>query len=90
LCVFIDYKLGGMVLSATNLNLTRQGFSKLSLEGRREGESGIIFPGVYDANPDPAIDDWQPNTTTDTDLQTFFGDYRNLQIGDPFASTFST
>ncbi len=82
--VFIDYKLGGTVLSATNLNLTRQGFSKLSLEGRREGESGVIFPGVYDANPDPATNDWQPNTTAVTDLQTFYGDYRNLQIGDPF------
>jgi TonB-linked SusC/RagA family outer membrane protein len=82
--IFIDYKLGGTVLSSTNLNLTRQGLSKLSLEGRREGETGIVFPGVYDANPDPAINDWQPNTTAVTDLQTFYGDYRNLQIGDPF------
>ena len=82
--IFIDYKLGGTVLSSTHLNLTRQGFTKLSLEGRREGENGIIFPGVYDANPDPAINDWQPNTTAVTDLQTFYGDYRNLQIGDPF------
>jgi hypothetical protein len=82
--VFIDYKLGGTVLSATNLNLTRQGFSKLSLEGRREGENGLVFPGVYDANPDPAVTDWQPNTTAVTDLQAFYGDYRNLQIGDPF------
>jgi hypothetical protein len=82
--IFIDYKLGGTILSSTNLNLTRQGFSTLSLEGRREGENGIIFPGVYDANPDAAIEDWQPNTTAVTDLQTFYGDYRNLQIGDPF------
>ena len=82
--IFIDYKLGGTVLSATNLNLTRQGFSKLSLEGRREGESGVVFPGVYDANPDPDVTNWQPNTTAVTDLQGFYGDYRNLQIGDPF------
>jgi hypothetical protein len=82
--IFIDYKLGGTILSSTNLNLTRQGFSNLSLEGRREGENGIIFPGVVDANPDPAVNDWQPNTTAVTDLQTFYGDYRNLQIGDPF------
>jgi hypothetical protein len=82
--IFIDYKLGGTVLSSTHLNLTRQGFTKLSLEGRREGENGIIFPGVVDANPDPTITDWQPNTTAVTDLQTFYGDYRNLQIGDPF------
>jgi len=82
--IFIDYKLGGTILSSTNLNLTRQGFTTLSLEGRREGENGIIFPGVYDANPDADITDWQPNTTAVTDLQTFYGDYRNLQIGDPF------
>jgi TonB-linked SusC/RagA family outer membrane protein len=82
--VFIDYKLGGTVLSSTLLNMTRQGFSKLSLEGRREGENGLVFPGVYDANPDPNINDWQPNTTAVTDLQTFYADYRNLQIGDPF------
>ncbi len=82
--VFVDYKLGGSVLSATNLNLTRQGFSNLSLEGRRDGESGVVFPGVYDADPDPDVTNWQPNTTAVTDLQTFYGDYRNLQIGDPF------
>jgi TonB-linked SusC/RagA family outer membrane protein len=82
--VFIDYKLGGTVLSSTLLNMTRQGFSQLSLEGRREGENGLIYPGVYDANPDPNINDWQPNTTAVTDLQSFTADYRNLQIGDPF------
>ncbi len=82
--IFVDYKFGGKLLSSTNLNLTRQGFSKLSLEGRREGENGIVFPGVYDANPAPDVTDWQPNTTAVTDLQTFYGDYRNLQIGDPF------
>jgi len=66
------------------LNMTRQGFSKLSLEGRRDGENGLVFPGVYDANPDPNVADWQPNTTAVTDLQAFYADYRNLQIGDPF------
>jgi len=61
----------------------------LSLNGRNllpDGtyETGITFPGVYDANPDPAINDWQPNTAVYSNLQTFYGDYRNLQIGDPF------
>jgi hypothetical protein len=32
--VFIDYKFGGTVLTSTLLNMTRQGHSKLSLEGR--------------------------------------------------------
>ncbi|MGA2407769.1 MAG: SusC/RagA family TonB-linked outer membrane protein [Bacteroidales bacterium] len=75
--VFIDYKLGGTVLSSTYLNMTRQGMSDLSLEGRREGETGLVFPGVYQSTG-------QPNTTVVTDLQGFYGDYRNLQIGDPF------
>jgi TonB-linked SusC/RagA family outer membrane protein len=87
--VFIDYKFGGTVLSSTYLNMTRQGMSVLSLEGRRvfpDGtvEAGLVFPGVYDANPDPAINDWQPNKTAVTFLQGFYADYRNLQIGDPF------
>ncbi len=74
----IDYKFGGTVLSSTHLNMLRQGHSKLSLEGRREGENGIIVPNsVYESNG-------QPNTTAVTNLQTFYADYRNLQIGDPF------
>jgi hypothetical protein len=75
--VFFDYKFGGTVLSSTYLNMTRQGHSMLSLEGRREGENGLIFPGVYQSSG-------LPNTTVVTDLQGFYGDYRNLQIGDPF------
>jgi TonB-dependent SusC/RagA subfamily outer membrane receptor len=75
--VFLDYKFGGTVLSATYLNMTRQGFSKLSLKGRRDGENGLVFPGVYSSTG-------LPNTTSVTDLQSFYGDYRNLQIGDPF------
>ena len=79
--VFIDYKLGGTVLSSTYLNMTRQGMSDLSLEGRRvfpDGtvEAGLTFPGVYDSG--------LPNTSVVTNLQSFYADYRNLQIGDPF------
>jgi TonB-linked SusC/RagA family outer membrane protein len=76
--VHIDYKFGGTVLTSTLLNMTRQGHSKLSLEGR---ESGLIFPAVYESTG-------APNTTaimvTGNGLQTFYTDYRNLQIGDPF------
>jgi TonB-linked SusC/RagA family outer membrane protein len=80
--LFIDYKFGGKVLSSTYLNMTRQGMSDLSLEGRRvyaDGtiEAGLVFPGVYQSTG-------LPNTTAVTDLQGFYGDYRNLQIGDPF------
>ncbi len=79
--VFIDYKFGGTVLSATHLNMLRQGHSVMSLEGRSEGETGIIVPGsVYASGPNAG----QPNTTPFTNLQTFYADYRNHQIGDPF------
>lgn len=75
--VHIDYKFGGTVLSSTHLNMLRQGHSKLSLEGRRDGENGLVFPGVYE-------DSGEPNTTVVANLQSFYADYRNLQIGDPF------
>ena len=76
--IFIDYKFGGTVLSSTLLNMTRQGLSKLSLEGR---ETGLIVPGVYESSG-------LPNTTAITvagnGLQSYWADYRNFQIGDPF------
>jgi TonB-linked SusC/RagA family outer membrane protein len=78
--VLIDYKFGGTVLSSTLLNMTRQGLSKLSLEGR---ETGILLPGVYQNSG-------LPNTTTITatdpksNLANYWADYRNYQIGDPF------
>lgn len=75
--VHVDYKFGGTVLSSTHLNMLRQGHSKMSLEGRREGENGLVFPGVYESSG-------EPNTTAVTNLQSFYADYRNLQIGDPF------
>ena len=76
----IDYKFGGTVLSSTLLNMTRQGHSKLSLEGR---EGGLIFPAVYQSSG-------LPNTSvitvssTPVNLQGFYTEYRNAQIGDPF------
>jgi hypothetical protein len=58
--------------------MTRQGHSKLSLQGR---EGGLIFPAVYESSG-------LPNATAiqvaGNGLQTFYTDYRNLQIGDPF------
>ncbi|HEX6180157.1 MAG TPA: SusC/RagA family TonB-linked outer membrane protein [Chitinophagaceae bacterium] len=76
--ILIDYKFGGTVLTSTLLNMTRQGHSKLSLQGR---EGGLIFPAVYESTG-------APNTTAivaaGNGLQTFWTDYRNLQIGDPF------
>jgi hypothetical protein len=76
--ILIDYKFGGTVLSSTLLNMTRQGHSKLSLQGR---EGGYVFPGINEVTG-------QPNTTVITvagnGLQNFWTDYRNNQIGDPF------
>lgn len=80
--VFIDYKFGGTVLTSTLLNMTRQGHSKLSLEGR---ETGIVVPGVIDAGYAGA---GSPNTFVLTaangGLQNYWTDFRNNQIGDPF------
>src|SRR5699024_10989281 len=70
--VHIDYKFGGKILSSTALNGLRQGHTKASLVGR---EGGVIFPGVRA--------DGTPNTVA-VDPQTFYTDYRNLQIADPF------
>lgn len=75
--IFIDYKFGGKVMSNTAVSLQRQGLSKASLDGRREGETGLIFPGINQATG-------LPNTTKVTDLQGFYSAYRNFQIGDPF------
>jgi TonB-linked SusC/RagA family outer membrane protein len=76
--IHIDYKFGGTVLSSTLLNMTRQGHSKLSLQGR---EGGFIFPAVYESTG-------LPNTTvipvTGDGLRNFWTDHRNYQIGDPF------
>lgn len=75
--IFIDYKFGGTVLSSTALNSLRQGLSKASLVGRRDGENGIVFPAINQGTG-------AANTVAVTDLQGFYADYRNLQIGDPF------
>jgi TonB-linked SusC/RagA family outer membrane protein len=78
--VHIDYKFGGVVLTSTLLNMTRQGHSKLSLVGR---EGGLTFPGVY-------LSSGLPNTSvitvssTPVNLQQFYTEYRNSQVGDPF------
>jgi hypothetical protein len=78
--IHIDYKFGGTVLTSTLLNMTRQGLTKLSLQGR---DGGLIFPGVYQSSG-------LPNTSLVTvssiplNLQQFYTEYRNAQIGDNF------
>lgn len=79
LLVHFDYKAGGKLLSSTALNGLRQGHSKASLVGRREGENGVVFPGIYASGTDAG----KPNTTAVFGQQ-FYADYRNLQIADPF------
>lgn len=86
--VFIDYKFGGKVLSSTGLNTLRQGLSKASLVGRRPGETGLIV-GTTQGGALPTgtvINEGTglANTVVVTNLQNFYADYRNLQIGDPF------
>ena len=78
--VLIDYKFGGVVLSSTLLNMTRQGHSKLSLQGR---DGGLIFPAVYQSSGLPNTSVITVNSTP-VNLQQFYTEYRNAQIGDPF------
>ncbi len=72
--VLLDYKFGGTVISSTALNANRQGHSQQSLVGRREGENGVVFDGVYASSG-------EPNTTPVAPAQ-FYADYRNNQMGD--------
>ena len=103
--IFLAYRFGGKVISSTNLNLTRQGYSKMSLEGRVD-ENGnpmvkadgstdqkLVVDGVYATNGthiDPVSGltvshlAGDKNVSVVTDLQSFYTDYRSLQIGDPF------
>jgi hypothetical protein len=103
--IFIAYRFGGKVISSTYLNMTRQGYSKLSLVGRVDengkpmvNENGsakhyLVVDGVYAAagtHKDPVSgatvshNAGDKNVSVVTDLQTFYTDYRSLQIGDPF------
>ena len=43
LSVFVDYKLGGKMISGTNFNAIRHGLHKMTLEGR---DAGVIGQGV--------------------------------------------
>ncbi len=72
--IHFDYKLGGYVISSTALNANRQGHSKQSLVGRRPGETGVVFPGVYRSSGEP--------NTKAVDPAQFYADYRNNQMGD--------
>lgn len=75
LLVHLDFKAGGKILSSTALNGLRQGHTKASLVGRREGENGVVFDAVY-ANGEQNISVVNP--------QDFYTGYRNQQIADPF------
>lgn len=74
--IHVDYKLGGTVLSSTLLNMTRQGHSKMSLEGR---EDGILVEGVNENTGEP-----NTRIVTPAELQGFYARFRGQQIGDPF------
>lgn len=79
LLVHFDYKAGGKMISGTALNNLRQGFSKASLVGRREGETGVVFDGVYVSGPNAG-----KQNTMAVFGKDFYTDYRGLQIADPF------
>jgi TonB-linked SusC/RagA family outer membrane protein len=68
LSVFIDYKLGGKMLSGTNFNAIRHGLHKRTLEGR---EGGVKGAGVdASGNPNNAV----------SPVQTYWEHLRSQQI----------
>ena len=79
LLVHFDYKAGGKMLSGSALNSLRQGHSVASLVGRRPGETGVVFPGVYQTGPNAG----KANTSAVFGQQ-FYANYRTQQIADPF------
>jgi TonB-linked SusC/RagA family outer membrane protein len=79
LLVHIDYKFGGKLFSSTALNGARQGLTQFSLTGR---EGGVNFPGVINTGTASAPV-YTPNSFF-VNPQTFYTDYRNTQIADPF------
>jgi TonB-linked SusC/RagA family outer membrane protein len=71
LSVFIDYKLGGKLLSGTNFNAVRHGLHKMTLEGRVGGVKGV---GVdAGGNPNTAV----------AAVQTYWEHLRSQQIVEP-------
>ena len=71
LTVFIDYKLGGKMLSGTNFNAIREGLHKMTLEGR---VGGVVGKGVTAAGA--------PNTAVAA-VQTYWEHLRSQQIVEP-------
>lgn len=71
LSVFIDYKLGGKMLSGTNFNAVRHGLHKMTLEGRA---GGVKSMGVdAGGNPNTAV----------APVQTYWEHLRSQQIVEP-------
>ncbi|MBO9565322.1 MAG: SusC/RagA family TonB-linked outer membrane protein [Niastella sp.] len=71
LTVFVDYKLGGKILSGTNFNAIRQGLHMMTLEGRVGGVKGV---GVdANGNPNNAV----------AAVQTYWEHLRTQQIVEP-------
>jgi len=71
----VDYKGGHKIISETNFNMTRHGLTQLSMEGRKDGEAGVVFDG-YNA-------DGTANTIA-VESESFFADYRGQQVANPF------
>ncbi len=71
LTVFIDYKLGGKMLSGTNFNAIREGLHKMTLEGR---VGGVVGKGVNSSGA---------TNTAVAPVQTYWEHLRSQQIIEP-------
>ncbi len=74
LMVHMDFKAGGKVISSTAVNGLRQGHTKASLVGR-DGSAPI---------PDAVIQGTDTPAPGPLDLQTYYTNWKNNQLGDPF------
>lgn len=73
LSVLIDFKLGGKMISGTNLNVFRHGLQKETLVGRGDADNKMVGPGVNEIkNPDGTLS-YTPNT-----VRAFVQDYYSV------------
>ena len=76
----IDFKAGHKLVSQSNYNFYREGFHKITLQGR---EGGVIMDAVKDANPDPAITEYVPNDVA-VAPDAFWSNYSSNRVYTPF------
>lgn len=82
LTIFVDYKLGNMMLSGTNFNAIRHGLHKMTLDGRTSGVTGkgVNQSGGVNTAVTPVQTYWEhPRTQQIIEPAVFDGGYWKLR-----------